>query len=146
MDTKVDSDELNLLNSLQSSIISRSKENKESKIQSTEELFGKMVVEDLKALLPISKLQARNEIQNILFKYRMAAMQDSLQRKLTSTTTMIDTVGSDNAFSPSKTGRNQFPANFGTGSFQNNLSPNSSMSSQGNASMGHWIHNMNTFS
>ena len=32
-----------------------------------------MVDEDLKALSPISKLQARNEIQ-MFFKYRMAAI------------------------------------------------------------------------
>ena len=33
-----------------------------------------MVGEDLKALPPISKLQARNEIQNVFFKCRMTAM------------------------------------------------------------------------
>lgn len=47
-----------------------------------------MVDEDLKALSPISKLQARNEIQ-MFFKYRMAAIQDSLQRKLNSVA-MVD--------------------------------------------------------
>ena len=40
-----------------------------------------MVDEDLKALQPISKSQARNEIQNALFKYHMAAMQ--LQNPIT---------------------------------------------------------------
>ena len=49
-----------------------------------------MVAKDLKSLPPISELQARNEIQNVLFKYRMAAMQDSLQRKWNSTAMLDD--------------------------------------------------------
>ena len=67
--------------SLPESIMRKNKENIESKNTTADDLFGKMVAKDLKSLPPISELQARNEIQNVLFKYRMAAMQDSLQRK-----------------------------------------------------------------
>ena len=121
---EVASGELELLNTLQTSIINKRKENR---IESAEDLFGRMVGEDLKALPPISKLQARNEIQNILFKYRMTVMQDSLQRKLGSTA-MIDNPN-DVTCSPNQMGRNVFPSNFGH-SFQQNLSPSSSSSSQ----------------
>ena len=48
---------LNVLESLQESIE-----------QESDDLFKKMVGEDLNALPPISKLQARNEIQNMLLK------------------------------------------------------------------------------
>ena len=141
VETKVDS-ELNLLNTLQSSIISRNKDRKEPSIQTAEELFGKMVGEDLKALPPIVKLQARNEIQNIIFKYHMAAMPDSLHRKL-STTTMID---SNSNSSPMKSAANSFLPSYDA-SFQNSLSPNSSISlPQGNnTQMGHWIQSLNNF-
>ena len=73
--------ELNALESLQESIMSKNKEKNESKNTTADDLFGKMVGEDLKAIPPISKLQTRNEIQNVLFKSRMAAMQDFLQIK-----------------------------------------------------------------
>ena len=89
--------------------------------------------EDLQALPPISKVQARSEIQNVLFKYRMAAIQYSLQKKLNSTV-MVD----DN-FSPSKTGKTQSSNNFGN-HFQANFSPNSSTNSSGWSH--HWIHRM----
>ena len=93
-----------------------------------------MVSEDLKTLTPISKLQARNEIQNVLFKYRIAEMQYSLQRKLNSTA-MVD----DN-FSPSKTGKIQSLNNF-ENNFQANFSPNSRANSSGGSH--HWKHGMN---
>ena len=83
-----------------------------------------MVGDDLKALPPIFKLQAKNEIQNVLFKYRMAAMQDSLQRKLNSTTMAAEN------FSQSKTGKTQSSKNFGN-NFQANFSPNSGKNSSG---------------
>lgn len=129
--TQVERKEIGLLNTLQSSILTRNNEKKKT-VETTDELFGKMIGEDLKALPPISKLQARNDIQNVIFRYRMAAMQDSLQRKLNST--------SSESFSPGKTAREPLTANnFGT-SFQNNFSPNGSTSSNNGA---HWIHNMN---
>ena len=68
----------------------KNKESIEGKNTTADDLFGKMVAKDLKLLPPISELQARNEIQNVLFKYRMAAMQDSLQRKWNSTAMLDD--------------------------------------------------------
>ena len=76
--TPVERKELGLLDTLQDSIMNRNKEKGESKNLTTDELFGKMIGEDLIKT-------ARNEIQNIIFKYRMGSMQDSLQRKLNST-------------------------------------------------------------
>ena len=72
--TPVERKDLGLWDTLQDSIMNRNKEKGESKNLTTNELFGKMIGEDLKALPPISKLQARNEIQNIIFKYRMGSM------------------------------------------------------------------------
>ena len=57
--------------------MSKNKEKNDSKSTTADDLFGKMVGEDLMALPPISKLQVRNEIQNVLSKYHVAAMQDS---------------------------------------------------------------------
>ena len=94
---EIEKKELNVPESRQESIMSKNKEKIESKNATADNLLGKMVGEVLKALPPISKLQARNGIQNVLSKYRTAVTQDSLQRKLNSTA-MID----DN-FSPSKT-------------------------------------------
>ena len=91
--------DLNVQESLQEFIMSKNKEKNQNKNANADDLFGKMVGEDLKALPPISKVLARNEIQNVLFKYRMAAMQYSLQRKVKSTTMVDDT------FLPSKTGK-----------------------------------------
>ena len=132
--TPVERKELDLLDTLQDSIMNRNKEKGESKHLTTDELFGKIIGEDLKALPPISKLQARNEIQKIIFKYRMGSMQDSLQRKLNSTASI-------DGFSPSK--------NAGQFAFQNNFrnvyqsfSPNASSSSSSNSG-NHWIHGMN---
>ena len=71
-----------MVESLQESIMSKNKEKNESKNTTPDDLFGKMFGEGLKALSPISKLQDRNEIQNVLFKYHMAAMQDFLQKKI----------------------------------------------------------------
>ena len=79
---EIEKKELNELESLQESIISKNKEKNESKNTTADDLFGKMVGESLQELPPISKLQARNENRNVLLKYRMAEMQDSLQRKL----------------------------------------------------------------
>ena len=66
--------ELNVLESLQKSIKSKNKEKNKSKNTTIDDLFGKMIGEDLKVLPPISKLQARNKIQNVLFKYCMTVM------------------------------------------------------------------------
>ena len=104
--------------------MSKNKEKNDSKNITADDLFGEMVGDDLKALPPIFKLQAKNEIQNVFFKYRMTAMQDSLQRKLNS-----KTMAADN-FSPSKTGKTQSSKNFGN-NFQANFSPNSSTNSSG---------------
>ena len=126
--------DLNVQESLQEFIMSKNKEKNQNKNANADDLFGKMVGEDLKALPSISKLQARNEIQNVLFKYRMAAMQDSLQRKVKSATMVDDT------FSPSKTGKTQSSNNFGN-NFEANFSPNFTTNSSGG---GHnWIHAMN---
>ena len=94
----------------------------------------KLLGEDLQALPPISKLQVKSEIQNVLFKYRIAAIQYSLQKMLNSAV-MVD----DN-FSPSKTGKTQLSNNFGN-HFQANFSPNSSTNSSGWSH--HWTHRMN---
>ena len=110
--------ELGLLDTLQDSIMNRNKEKGESKNLTTDELFGKMIGEDLKALPPISKLQARNEIQNIIFKYRMGSMQDSLQRRLNSTASIDGFLPSKNA------GQFAFQNNFGNG--YQSFSPNAS--------------------
>ena len=132
--TPVERKELGLLDTLQDSIMNRNKEKGESKNLTTNELFGKMIGEDLKALPPISKLQARNEIQNIIFKYRMGSMQDSLQRKLNSTASI-------DGFSPSKNaGQFAFQNNFGNG--YQSFSPNASSSSSSNSG-NHWTHGMN---
>ena len=98
---EIEKKELNVSESRQESIMSKNKKKIESKNATADDLLGKMVGEDLKVLPPISKLQARNGIQNVLSKYRTAVTQDSLQRKLNSTA-MID----DN-FSLSKTGKTQ---------------------------------------
>ena len=98
---EIEKKELNVSESRQESIMSKNKKKIESKNATADDLLGKMVGEDLKVLPPISKLQARNGIQNVLSKYCTAVTQDSLQRKLNSTA-MID----DN-FSPSKTGKTQ---------------------------------------
>ena len=98
---EIEKKELNVSESRQESIMSKNKKKIESKNATADDLLGKMVGEDLKVLPPISKLQARNGIQNVLSKYRTTVTQDSLQRKLNSTA-MID----DN-FSPSKTGKTQ---------------------------------------
>ena len=113
----------------------RNKEKGESKNLTTDELFGKMIGEDLKALPPTPKPQARSEIQNIIFKYRrMGSMQDSLQGKLNSTASI-------DGFSPSKNA-GQFVSqnNFGNG--YQSFSPNASSSSSSNSG-NHWIHGMN---
>ena len=55
--TPVERKEVGLLDTLQSSIMNRNKEKGESKNLTTDELFGKMIGEDLKALPSISKLQ-----------------------------------------------------------------------------------------
>ena len=114
--------EVNMLESLQVPIMSKNKEKNDSINATVDDLFGKIVDEDLKALPRISKLQARNEIQNVLFKYCVAAIQDCLQRKLNSTTMV------DENFSPSKTRKTQSSNNFGN-IFQTNFSPNSSTNS-----------------
>ena len=121
---EIEKDELNVLESLQESIISKNKEKNESKNTTADDLFGKIFGEDLRALLPISKLQAKDEIQHVLFKYHMAAMQDSLQRKLNSLAMVDDNV------SPSKTEKTQSSNNFGK-NFQANFSPNFSINSLG---------------
>ena len=59
---EIEKKELNVLESLQESIMIKTKENNESKDTTADDLLGKMVGEDLKALPPIYKLQARNEI------------------------------------------------------------------------------------
>ena len=115
--------------------MSKNKENSESKTTTADDLFRKMFGEDLKGLPPVSKLQAKNEIQNGLFKYHMAAMQDSLKRKLNNTT-MVD----DN-FSPSKTRKTQSSSNF-RNNFHTNFSPNSSTNSSGRSH--HWTQGINT--
>ena len=123
--TPVERKELGLLDTLQDSFMNRNKEKGESKNLTTDELFGKMIGEDLKALPPMSKLQARNEIQNITFKYRMGSVQDSLQRKLNSTASI-------DGFSPSKNaGQFAFQNNFGNG--YQSFSPNASSSSSSNS-------------
>ena len=66
--------EVNMLESLQVPIMSKNKEKNDSINATVDDLFGKIVDEDLKALPRISKLQARNEIQNVLFKYCVAAI------------------------------------------------------------------------
>ena len=121
---EIEKDELNVLESLQESIISKNKEKNESKNTTADDLFGKIFGEDLRALPSISKLQAKDEIQHVLFKYRMAAMQDSLQRKLNSIAIVDDNV------SPSKTEKTQSSNNFGK-NFQANFSPNFSINSLG---------------
>ena len=131
---EIEKKEIKVLESLQESIMSKNKEKNESKNLTADDLFGKMVAEDSKALSPISKLQARNEIQNMLCKYRMATMQDSLPRKLNSTAM------ADYKFSPSKTGKTQSSNNFGNNS-QANFLPNSSTNSSGRSN--HWIQGMN---
>ena len=132
--TPVERKELDLLDTLQDSIMNRNKEKGESKHLTTDELFGKIIGEDLKALPPISKLQARNDIQKIIFKYRMGSMQDSLQRKLNSTSSI-------DGFSPSKNaGQFAFQNNFRNG--YQSFSPNASSSSSSNSG-NHWIHGMN---
>ena len=68
----------------------------------------------LKLLPPTPKLQAWNEIQNVLFKNCMAIMQNSLHRKLNSTAIV------DDSFSPSKTKKTQSLNNFGN-NFQANI-------------------------
>ena len=132
--TPIERKELGLLDTLQDSIMNRNKEKGESKNLTTDELFGKMIGEDLKALPPISKLQARNEIQNIIFKYRMGSMQDSLQRRLNSTASIDGFLPTKNA------GQFAFQNNFGNG--YQSCSPNASSSSSSN-SRNHWIHGMN---
>ena len=131
---EIEKTELNVLETLQESIMSKNKEKNENNNTTADAIIGKMVGEDLKDPPPISKLQGRNEIQNMLFKYRMAATQYSFQRKLNSTA-MVD----DN-FLLSKTGKTQSLANFGN-NFQANFSPNSSTNSSGGSH--HWIHGMN---
>ena len=59
---EIEKKELNALESFQESIMGKNKEKNESKNTTADDLFGKMVGEDLKALPPISKSQARNEI------------------------------------------------------------------------------------
>ena len=113
-----------MLESLQESIISKNKEKNENKNTTADDLFGKIFGEDLRALPSISKLQANDEIQHVFFKYRMAAMQDSLQRKLNSIAMVDDNV------SPSKTEKTQSSNNFGK-NFQANFSPNFSINSLG---------------
>ena len=71
---EIEKKELNVPESLQESIMSKNKEKNESRNTAADDLFGKMVGEDLKALSPISKFQVKNEIQNVLFKYRMTAI------------------------------------------------------------------------
>ena len=126
--------DLNVQESLQEFIMSKNKEKNQNKNANADDLFGKMVGEDLKALPPISKVLARNEIQNVLFKYRMAAMQYSLQRKVKSTTMVDDT------FLPSKTGKTQSSNNFGN-KFEVNFSPNFTTNFSGGDH--NWIHGMN---
>ena len=75
---EIEKNELNVLESFQESIMSKNKEKNKSKNTAADDLLGKMVGEDLKALPPISNLQARNEFRNVFFKYRLTAMQDSL--------------------------------------------------------------------
>ena len=106
----------------------------ESKNATADDILGKMVGEDLKVLPPISKLQARNGIQNVLSKYRTAVTQDSLQRKLNSTAKI------DDNFSPSKTGKTQWSNNF-ENNFQAYFSPNFSTKSSGGSH--HWMHGIN---
>ena len=120
---EIEKKELNVVESLQESIMGKNKEKSESKNTTADDLIGKMVGENLKAFPPISKLQGRNEIQHVLFKYRMAAMQDSLQRQLNSTAIV------DNIFSPSKTGKTQSSNHFGN-NFQANFPPDSSIDQQ----------------
>ena len=120
---EIEKKELNLVESLQESIMSKNKEKSESKNTTADDLFGKMVGENLKGFSPILKLQGRNEIQNVLFKYRMAAMQDSLQRQLNSTAIV------DDIFSSSKTGKTQSSNHFGN-NFQANFPPDSSIDQQ----------------
>ena len=74
---EIEKKELNVLQVLRESNMSKNKEKNDSKSTTADDLFGKMVGEDLMALPPICKLQARNEIQNVLSKYHIAAMQDS---------------------------------------------------------------------
>ena len=90
--------ELNVLDSLQESIMTIMSKKKK----------------DLKLLPPTPKLQAWNEIQNVLFKNCMAIMQNSLHRKLNSTAIV------DDSFSPSKTRKTQSLNNFGN-NFQANI-------------------------
>ena len=131
---EIEKKELNVLESLQVSIMSKNKNKNQSKNKTADDLFGKMVGKDLKALPPISKLQAGNVIQNVLFKYRTAAMQDALQRKLNSIAMVDDNV------SPSKTGKTQSSNNFGN-NFPANFSANSNTNPSGGSH--HWIHGIN---
>ena len=111
-----------MLKSLQKSIMSKNKDKNKSKNTTADNPFEEMVGEDLKVYPPISKLQARNEIQNVIFKYRMAAMP-----------AMVD----DN-FSPSKTRKIQSSNIFGN-NFQANFLPNSTTSGGSH----YWIHGIN---
>ena len=52
---EIEKKELNALESFQESIMSKNKEKNKSKNTTADDLFGKMVGEDLKALPPISK-------------------------------------------------------------------------------------------
>ena len=117
---EIEKTELNGLESLQESIMSKNKETNESKNTISDDLFGKMVAEDLKVIPPLSKLQARNEIQNVLFKYHMAAMQDSLQRNFNSTAVV------DHNFSPIKTRKTQSSNNLRNNLQAKNSNTNSS--------------------
>ena len=62
---KIEKKELNVLEFLQESIMTKNKEKIEHKNTTADDLFGKMVGDDFKALPSISKLQARNEIENV---------------------------------------------------------------------------------
>jgi len=132
----VEMKELALLESLQNSIVNKKGKSDSNSQTCADDLFGKMVGEDIKTLPPIFKLQARNEIQNVIFKYRMASMQDSLQRKLSSTNLV------DGSHSPAKMSSNNMSNNL-SNMYQNQFSPNSSGTSSSTSN--HWIHSMNSY-
>ena len=79
---EIEKKELNVLETLQESIMSKTKEKNESNNTTADAIIGKMVGEDLKDPPPISKLQDRNEIQNMLFKYRNGSNAVFLPKKV----------------------------------------------------------------
>ena len=79
---EIEKKELNVLETLQESIMSKTKEKNESNNTTADAIIGKMVGEDLKDPPPISKLPGRNEIQNMLFKYRNGSNAVFLPKKV----------------------------------------------------------------